>query len=171
MTAHCYRIHLLQSHCSLHLLRNLMCMSPSGQRDESVLPSEASLEDLQVCVCVHAARDLEDLFAPFLPALITFCLQLLFISKIDCRLTVSSFQGLVSSSAAVNYYVVTMSQHLAPHSRQCSVRIWQGSSQPKLGADHSWAAKHTLSLRTECAVHIENIYETCGQIRYCKQYV
>lgn len=31
-----------------------MCMSPSGQRDDSVVPSEASLEDLQVCVCVGA---------------------------------------------------------------------------------------------------------------------
>lgn len=33
-----------------------MCMSPSGQRDERVVPSEASLEELQVCVCVRAVR-------------------------------------------------------------------------------------------------------------------
>lgn len=31
----------------------------------------------------------------------------------------------MSSSVAVNYSVVTMLQHLAPCSRQCSVRTWQ----------------------------------------------
>lgn len=134
-----------------------------------------------ICVCMHAARDPDDLFVPFLPALIVFCLQqALFISKINCRLTVSNSQGLVWVWGSILDVIECGPEFLRGNNVTTPRSSAAGSAASRYSGGQvnlSWRQctaklQKVHSLSGHSVLYISRILEkACGQIKLYKQYV